>query len=466
MHSRADGLDELSKTTDNASYHYSYGLYLSNNVCSNEPLEVKWVNWRWPRYEYNTQYPEVKASIQWMIHNGIILQQLVLENVGDAPVPFNYAPETVMLIRDLDYLDPRYSFNEDDWEASTYKHIPGPNGYGHVSLHEIESPAPVEMAVNQPSNHNNSTSTPADQNHPGNPVLGKKKNTLKREVDRPRFGTAVRKQSGNAHVGDGDNRVQNGTPLTKELRSVAAVTGLFHNGEAVKIPDKPDPVICHTLQGHDLVEVVVAYKIIALPASEAHWENFMVTADEADVSKFLHEECADLWESTEGTPLCSLGISMMDLNEELGKTTGRADVDIRESEGLHRMKPKTANDMTLSEDEKAKGFMSVNEGDDDTRTSVDKEESDLTHNTGARSASQREQTSFPSEILTGSSPKIHIEYMVWRHLEHILSVCAVPLSTRSLKTGNNQRPNTDNTALVALTCGDMSGHRVSTSASL
>lgn len=49
-----------------------------------------------------------------------------------------------------------------------------------------------------------------------------------------------------------------------------------------------------------------------------------------------------------------------------------------------------------------------------------------------------------------------IEYLAWRHLEHILSVCAIPLSTLDSKE----------TPLVALTCGDMSGHRICTSASL
>lgn len=62
-----------------------------------------------------------------------------------------------------------------------------------------------------------------------------------------------------------------------------------------------------------------------------------------------------------------------------------------------------------------------------------------------------------------------IEYLTWRHLEHILSVCAMPIaslpnSVRAQK--QNEELKGEGVDMVALTCGDMSGHRVCTSASL
>lgn len=54
----------------------------------------------------------------------------------------------------------------------------------------------------------------------------------------------------------------------------------------------------------------------------------------------------------------------------------------------------------------------------------------------------------------GKSQVQHIDYSVRRNLEHILSVCSVPIESSS---GGE---------LIALTCGDLSGHRITSSASL
>lgn len=53
--------------------------------------------------------------------------------------------------------------------------------------------------------------------------------------------------------------------------------------------------------------------------------------------------------------------------------------------------------------------------------------------------------------------KINFDFIFHRHLEHLLSVCAIPIS--SYESSNN-------TSAVALTCGDISGHWICISASL
>lgn len=65
------------------------------------------------------------------------------------------------------------------------------------------------------------------------------------------------------------------------------------------------------------------------------------------------------------------------------------------------------------------------------------------------------------------SAQEHIEFAVRRNLEHILSVCAIPITLSfPEKTDSDPHPDIqDNVLPVALTCGAMSGHRVCTSAS-
>lgn len=48
-----------------------------------------------------------------------------------------------------------------------------------------------------------------------------------------------------------------------------------------------------------------------------------------------------------------------------------------------------------------------------------------------------------------------LDFALGRNLEHILSVCSIPVAESS-----------DKIPLIALTCGDISGHRISTAASL
>lgn len=63
-----------------------------------------------------------------------------------------------------------------------------------------------------------------------------------------------------------------------------------------------------------------------------------------------------------------------------------------------------------------------------------------------------ELTGFPTD---GKSYVQYIDHITRRNLEHILSVCVVPIP-------NSSDPDAE---LIALTCGDLSGHRVTSSAS-
>ncbi|KAK2005866.1 hypothetical protein LZ32DRAFT_596489 [Colletotrichum eremochloae] len=52
----------------------------------------------------------------------------------------------------------------------------------------------------------------------------------------------------------------------------------------------------------------------------------------------------------------------------------------------------------------------------------------------------------------------HLNFILWRNLEHILSVCSIPVITSNNASADQHRP-------IALTCGDLAGHRVVTKAS-
>lgn len=65
------------------------------------------------------------------------------------------------------------------------------------------------------------------------------------------------------------------------------------------------------------------------------------------------------------------------------------------------------------------------------------------------------------------SNDIHMNFVMQRNLEHILSVCSIPVPHKCGKGCQSQQPcPKEKEKAIALTCGDMSGHRIVTSASL
>lgn len=334
-----------------------------------------------------------------MVHDEIVLQQLILKNKAAQPVDFSYSLNTVMLIRDLDHLDPTYFFNESRDEGYTY--IPGPNGYSHVCVHELDT-----------------------QSQP-------------------------------------------------EANAIACVTTLFIDGKAVKThyqAESNDILEAKVfsskidIKSEKPVEIVVAYKMILLPTSQANWSNFIITANEADVNKFLDEVPKFNLRSDEDDPLYSLGLSMIDPEEVVGNAAEQMNAGPRGDKSLDRGSQTALDGVAGFKSKQSEGFVATNRG------------------TGATeiSASKDGEIGRPSGIPRNTSSKNHIEYLAWRHLEHILSVCAVPTSapaplkdnrnppgdTPSPPEGAPNLPNSDDIAPVALTCGDMSCHRIFTSASL
>ncbi|KAI7776719.1 hypothetical protein LA080_004653 [Diaporthe eres] len=239
---RASDLHTLSTSRTD---HLTFLLDLPSQFCSNEPPRVKWVNWRWPRYEYNTQFPKVRACLQWVVHEGAVLQQFVLENSGEQPVDFQFRLRKGIRVCDLDYLRRGSGIPFRDWC------VPGPNGYGHIYVRDPGARAGRghQSEVSSSSSENGAVTVRQAPIwvQPSKPGLDRTLNTdtamanANDEVNAP----AV------AESGEGDPKLVEKTDENiKNTASVVASITLFVNGRAVKIQDDRDLWHMHTLGGH------------------------------------------------------------------------------------------------------------------------------------------------------------------------------------------------------------------------
>lgn len=370
-------MDDLAKDIE---YEFSYLLVLPEGYLPDEenPPILKWVNWRWPRYEYVTSANEkVKACFQFMVHGRVVLQQFTLENTGDEPIKVGPIKiRSTMRPRDLDFLN--------DSVEDEPRHSLGPDGYGHVSSCIL----------------------------PGHPE-------------------ACEEDCG--------------------VHGVASVMTTFLNGSAVKFNSLGEgtPSCLEEIElgrkndasGKNKVEIVLARKLVLLPKGACDWRDFIISAKASNINQWLWEE-----EQLYGK------------EDDLWTTRSLTSLPMTKTENA-----KTGIDLN---DE-------VSQGASEQSTALNCPDSDASSGSDVETHKDLGFFIMPtgkSNPAKDWSPKNHLEYFAWRHLEHILSVCAVPLSipelTKLNQHGEEEIPGRDTAAPVALTCGDMSGHRVTTSASL
>ncbi|KAJ4391491.1 hypothetical protein N0V93_005108 [Gnomoniopsis smithogilvyi] len=500
VYGRARDLEDLVKgSTASLS---SYDLVLPTEFAPKEPLNVKWVNWRWPRYEYDTDVTNVKASAQWVVNNGVVLKQVILENAGHEDIEIKFTCHTNrMLIRDLDYLDRAYHFNN---SAKGYSYVPGPHGFGFVCIHTLEPPARDDGSgdhralvdkLRPGTAHRNasgeigeelyrdSRSNPATR-HEHSPlgpdlVPSAYAKTAQPDMDvqpfdslyhaRPHSSTFNERERAGAE----DNMEHN--PLMSNSHAVAAVITTFVNGKPIKTHSEgSDDANTFTIAGRDsasknsndsgkLVEVVVAYKMILIPGTSIDWRNFIVSAEEADVNAILQRETDSLWESTATFSLPSIGIGLVDIESDVQNKAAKVS-NTESSENLYRVRTKHGPENI----EPDAGSAASDERTNATKVGGEPHRAQHRIETPFKTSA----TTHPAGTQGKTSPRDHLEYLAWRHLEHILSVCAIPLSPPGLieATGDSHSSHTVTRrsaadAPVAFTCGDMAGHRICTSAS-
>lgn len=459
----------------------TFALGLSPKFCPNQPPQVKWVNRRWPRYEYDTQLPNVKACIQWIVHKGVVLQQLFLENSGDHPVDFQFVLPRDICIHDLNDLHPDYqhrSFNEKEGFLS----VPGPNGYGLVYVRDMGMPRrDLKFKGNASSSEDDSVTMP-----PAPIRTQPSKFRLARTLNRDLALENTLKATGSARR---DPKIVKMTDEhIKNSSFVAALISPFVGGRAFKVQNDGDPWHELALEGkhqgshgmvHGTLEIVVAYKLIYLQGGDISWKNFLVPANEVNVSRILREEKEQLWEGAELPSVCSLGLS---LGGVMDSVTSVSSCTFEGHDEISNVKLKGKDESSDHIDARAQPNTTVDTG---IKVKLSPRKADYSGNTldGAQrqSSSGPAGSSLPSGTPTQeSSYRSHIEYVAWKHLEYILSVCAIPVPhTTSLGDHSKQEPGLPcasppasweeevkhGDTPVALTCGDMSGHLICTSAS-
>lgn len=471
---RAADLDALAR---------SPGVFFSGSrlglrgFWSRDPPQVKWVNWRWPRYEAITDIPHVTASSQWLVHDGIVLQQVVLKSSDFQPAIIPYEFTKDIWLRDLDYLDSDHPFNH---SAEGYSCVPGPHGYGYVCVHALDRSSLVKDPnignIRLGKDRTTTTSgiamsTAPPKAQPSNAKLARTVNADAAIASVPN--EASPQPESECSVGD-SRSFQTPVEQFSNPDSIAVIINLFVNGRAAIIYGDGIHKSWFTIEPCRTVdvpcaEIVVAYKLIFLPSGEADWRNFLISAHEADVNKILREETERLWENAGPPSLCSLDLSCVEPREF---SSPRTDLTNAGCDDIDNVEPEKKDTLV--------GHADAERGDLEDNVVVSERaraEISARKHTDPPNGARDAKSFLPNGIF---ATRENIEYFAWRHLEHILSVCAIPVLTPALFEGLSSETSDHHQASepvswegegkddvpIALTCGDMSGHRVCTSASL
>jgi hypothetical protein len=100
---------------------------------------VSFLRDRWPRVVF-VDDKIYEIILQWLVKDGVVIQQTIISNLTDKPLQFQHIFDFSVLIRELDFIDPSYKFNEEGGgktEDENYNEGPGPNGYGFVKVHKL-----------------------------------------------------------------------------------------------------------------------------------------------------------------------------------------------------------------------------------------------------------------------------------------------------------------------------------------
>lgn len=360
-------------------------------LAGDSPPMLRWFLHRWPRYEYRGRCFKgstwVGLTIQFIVRDGTVFQQCILENRGDEDVDLKLAFCKGVGIWDLDHVTDECYMNV---TTLGYQNAgPGPGGYGwvHVSqLHEWHAAS----ADFRDAGHGNTS----DSSLGG----GNKK-------DKPNYG-------------------------------VALVVSMAVDGEMTRFsPGQSPHVWKQTLKARSgepgskprKVEIITAYKFVLLAEPFCDWKYFVCPLKEMNPNTFL--------------------------------VGARSASQFRTS--ITRISEK--DEESYSDDDRNSGSLKSEEG---------KGERDVPRDETAAADSEpqdgRREPAVPHEPAPEKpSPAMNdIEFLVRRNLEHILGVCAIPVDVPGPNAGGPVWESLRDVRPIALSCGDMSGHRICTVSSL
>ncbi|KAL2278237.1 hypothetical protein FJTKL_14648 [Diaporthe vaccinii] len=259
-------------------------------------------------------------------------------------------------------------------------------------------------------------------------------------VNRFREGSPARTECPDASHEDDSKRVHgNHVEKSQPNHGVALVVSLAVDGKMIRFSPGQSPHIWkQTLKAKSstseptsrTLDIVTAYKLVLLTDPLSDWKTFVVPLKEMNLSRLLSEATAVSSFRTSMARICG--------NDDLSHSYDR-----RHSE-------------TLEDDENKGEAGMVNVSQDEDAT-VDSEPQ-----TEPSPAIHHEPT------LEKTSPVMeHIEFSARRNLAHILDVCAIPVAVSV--SGENTKgliwDKLRDVQPIALSCGDLSGHRICTTSS-
>lgn len=256
---RAEDLLHLSR--DKSRQRFTYGLRVQG-ISMKNCHHLGYVHDRWPRYEVEDK--SLKLTIQWMVREKTVLQQCIITNTGetDVDIPMEFCKG--LHIRDMDYLDPMDKFN-DDWDG----HVPvqGPNNYGWVLAHPLKRKGATEEK--RPTKDTPMQLMRLGSQKPTNATVDSHMGDM--------WG-----YSGNVKLPHAENDDNQDT--------IAVVISVFVDGRAIRFGtanQKSHEKMVRRIRGGAAIEVVSAYKMVRFTDSRASWEDFVISANVADVSNHL-----------------------------------------------------------------------------------------------------------------------------------------------------------------------------------
>ncbi|KAF5871778.1 uncharacterized protein Bfra_008802 [Botrytis fragariae] len=140
---RANKLNDMSRARNRAGM--TYGVYFPGLIVEDD-LVRKYVHCRWPRYEYESE--KAKVVNQWMVHDGVVLQQWRFTNLDTEEISTKIVFSKDMFIRDVQY---------QTWDRSNLPsgaiddhHFLGPESYSWIYLHELSKDDSTNIGETRP----------------------------------------------------------------------------------------------------------------------------------------------------------------------------------------------------------------------------------------------------------------------------------------------------------------------------
>jgi hypothetical protein len=208
-----------------------------------------------------------KFVTQWMVKGGVVIHQSVIENRTKKPLEFELEFDSGVLIRDLDFVDPKNRFNDrtdNDIEEA------GPNGYGFVKVRRL-------LKTGGPGGEHEH-----EHEQPKTWYAEEKESESEKEQERH----DVAKKLASVSVEEKSSQQKQEGPLQPE--AVGLVIGFFVNGEPQKweVLQKEQwevpPGRC--------LKLVVGYKLVLLTSKKLDWRRLVLSPAAVDIDRFLSEE--------------------------------------------------------------------------------------------------------------------------------------------------------------------------------